>query len=161
MLSRRDDDGSLTLLIIGFVAIAATLVIVGIDASKVFLARRALSSAADAAAIAAAQAADRNAIYTGQAGGCGDLLPLDADGASSLAQQSVAAGTADLRHTFDTLDPPDTTVRDGVVSVHLSGQVAVPFGRVLALLLPDHPDGRVTVDVTSHAQSPLTAPGGC
>ena len=35
------------------------------------------------------------------------------------------------------------------------------FGHVLAVLVPGHGDGRVQVDATSHAQSPLTAPGGC
>jgi len=159
--SRASDDGQLTLLIIGFVAIAATLVVVGVDASKLFLARRALSSAADAAALAAAQAVDKGAIYTGQGGGCGNLLPLDPDRAAQLAGAAVDDDAADLRHTFAQLDPPDTVVDNGTVQVHLSGQVALPFGRVIALLVPGHDDGRAHVDVTSHAQSPLTAPGGC
>jgi hypothetical protein len=47
------------------------------------------------------------------------------------------------------------------VTVHLSGRVALPFGRVLALLVPGHDDGRVQVDTASHAQSPLSVPGGC
>ena len=40
MLKRpvSDDEGQLTLLIIGFVAIAAVLIVIGVDASKVFLA---------------------------------------------------------------------------------------------------------------------------
>ena len=162
MLSRaRREEGQLTLLIIGFVAIAATLVVIGVDVSKVFLARRALSSVADSAALAAAEAVDKDAIYTGHGGGCGNLLPLDPSRASELATGAVADDETDLRHTFATLDVPDTVVDNGTVTVHLSGEVALPFGRVVALLLPGHADGRAHVDVTAHAQSPLTEPGGC
>jgi hypothetical protein len=164
MLTRarlRGDDGQLTLLIIGFVAIAAVLIVVGVDASKVFLAQRALSSAADAAALSAAQAADKEAIYTGTGGGCGGLLPLDDAEATQRATGAVDDQADSLRSTFATLDPPETDVSAGTVAVHLSGRVALPFGHILALLVPGHDDGRVEVDVTSHAQSPLSAPGGC
>lgn len=155
------DDGQLTLLIIGFVAIAATLVVVGVDASKVFLARRALSSAADAAALAASQAVDRSAVYAGIGGGCGGLLPLDADEAARRAALAVGDQSAGLRGTFATLDDPQTVVAGDTVAVHLVGRVALPFGHVLAVLLPGHDDGRVQIDATAHAQSPLTEPGGC
>ena len=158
--TRRRDDGQLTVLIIGYVAIAAVLVVVGVDVSKLFLARRALSSAADAAALAAAQAVDKAALYGG-AGGCGGLLPVEPSAASSYAESSVADAAGSLHQTFATLEPPETVVQSGTVSVHLSGQVAVPFGRILALLVPGHDDGRVRVDVVAHAQSPLSATGGC
>jgi Putative Flp pilus-assembly TadE/G-like len=157
----RGDDGQLTLLIIGFVAIAAVLVIVGVDASKVFLARRALSSAADAAAVAASQAVDKNAIYAGIGGGCGGLLPLDPEEAAQRAVLAVDDQAAGLRGTFAALDEPQTVVAADTVDVHLSGRVAVPFGHILALLVPGHDDGTVRIDATSHAQSPLTVPGGC
>jgi hypothetical protein len=157
----RQDDGQLTLLIIGFVAIAAVLVIIAVDASKVFLARRALSSAADAAAVAASQAVDKNAVYAGIGGGCGGLLPLDPDEAARRAALAVDDQAASLRGTFASLDDPQTAVAAGTVAVHLSGRVAVPFGHVLAVLVPGHDDGRVQIDAVSHAQSPLTVPGGC
>lgn len=155
----RGDDGQLTLLVIGFAAIAALLVVVAIDVSKVFLARRALASAADAAALAAAQAVDKDAVYRG-GHGCGGLLPVDADRATAYADGALADDDADLRQTFARLDAARTDVDDGTVSVHLSGEVAVPFGGVLALLAR-RADGRVHVAVTAHAQSSLTAPGGC
>jgi len=162
MLSRaRDDDGQLTLLVIGFITIAAILIVAGVDASKAFLARRALASAADAAALDAAQAVDKAAIYSGSAGGCGGLLPLDEDQASQRAEDSVGEQLPALRQTFASLDEPETRVDDGTVSVHLSGSIGVPFGRVLALLVPGHADGRVHIDATAHARSPLTARGGC
>ena len=163
MLRRRSsgDEGQLTLLIIGFVAIAAVLIVIGVDASKVFLAQRALSSAADAAALSASQAVDKAAIYAGTGGRCGGLLPLDDVEASRRAAAAVEDQSDGLRSTFATLDPPDTNVTAGTVAVHLSGRVALPFGHILALLVPGHDDGRVGVEATSHAQSPLSAPGGC
>lgn len=155
------DDGSITLLVIGYTVIAAVLVVAGIDVSKVFLARRALASAADAAALAAAQQVDRSAVYAGTAGGCGQLLPIDVDAAGRAAAAGLDGDAADLSQTFAALDPPQTTVDAGTVTVRMSGDVAVPFGAVLALLDPRRPDGRVHVEVSSSAQSPVRAPDGC
>ena len=161
MLIHRDNDGgSLTVLVIGYTFLAAVLVVVGVDVSKVFLARRALSSVADAAALAAAQAADRAAVYAGGAG-CGGVLPIDATAAVEQVQASLTEDLADLGQTFVLVGPPVTDVANGTVTVHLSGEVAVPFGKVLALLDPSRADGRVHVSVAASAESPVTAPGGC
>ena len=158
--ARRDESGSLTVLVIGYVFIAAVLVVIGVDVSKVFLARRALSSVADAAALAAAQAADRTAIYAGDAG-CGSALPIDPAGAEHEADASLADDVTDLRQTFHDVAPADISVIAGTVTVHLSGDVRVPFGRVLGLLDPGRGGGLVHVSVTASAQSPVTAAGGC
>jgi hypothetical protein len=157
---RGNDDGQLTVLVIGYTFIAAVLVVVGVDVSKVFLARRALSSVADAAALEAAQAVDRASLYAGAAG-CGGVLPIDPGVASQDVNASLADDVPDLRQTFRAVQPADVTVVDGTVMVHLSGDVHVPFGRVLALLDPGRSDGLVHVSVTAAAQSPITAPGGC
>jgi len=157
---RRGDDGQLTVLIIGFVMIGAILVVAGIDASKVFLARRALSSVADSAALAAAQSVDRGALYRGD-GGCGELLPLDPDGARSEVATSLADDVPDLQQTFATIDQPDVVVAADTVTVHMSGAVHVPFGSVLSLLHVGGSDGSVVVSVSSSAQSPVSAPSGC
>ena len=154
------DDGQLTVLVIGYCFIAAVLIIVGVDVSKVFLARRALASVADAAALAAAQAADRAALYAG-AGGCGNVLPLDPSAAGQQVDAALSDDLADLHQTFATVQPPLVDVAAGTVTVHLSGAVRVPFGRVLALLDPARADGLVQVGVTASAESPVTAPGGC
>ena len=69
----RGDDGALTLLVIGFTAIAALLVVVTASASSVYLARRELVSTVDAAAVAAAQQVDADIAYTE---GLGARLPL-------------------------------------------------------------------------------------
>lgn len=163
MLTRRHprgEEGQLTVLIIGYVAIAAVLVVAGIDVSKVFLARRALSSVADAAALAASQSVDRAALYQGS-GSCGELLPLDPDGARLEATSSLADAVPDLQQTFASIAQPDVAVTADTVTVRLSGEVHVPFGSVLSLLHVGAADGTVDVGVASSAQSPVTAPGGC
>jgi uncharacterized membrane protein len=71
---RRDDEGTILILTIGFVVIAMLLVFAVVDASAVFLDRRDLASAADGAALAAAQQVDTSAVY---AAGAGGDLPLD------------------------------------------------------------------------------------
>jgi len=157
---RRDDAGQVTLLLIGYAAVALILVVVGIDVSAAFLARRALAATADAAALDAAQAVDRTAIYDGAIGGCGASLPVDADRARARALATVADDSDDLRRAFARLDPVDVSVAGGTVTVHLAGRAKVPFGRLLAVLVPGHDDGAVEVDVTVHARSPVAA-GGC
>jgi hypothetical protein len=157
----RADDGQLTLLVIGYVGIALMLVVVAVDASKVFLARRALAASADAAALNAAQAVDRAAVYDGAMGGCGTLLPLDPVGAEVAVRTSLTDDEQDLRRLFAGLDAARTAVAGGTVTVRLSGDVAVPFGGVVRHLLPGHDDGRVHVTVTAAAESPVSSPAGC
>jgi uncharacterized membrane protein len=145
----RRDRGSITVLVIGYTAIAAVLVAVGVDVSKVFLARRSLSAAADSAALAAAQGIDRQAVYNGSALRCGQPLPLSRSRAGDLAGSSVREDRTDLGRTFTTVAAPQTTVRSGTVTVELSGRVALPFG-----------PSEVQVSATSSAASPVTG-GTC
>ena len=149
------------MLVIGYVGLVLVLVVVAVDVSKVFLARRALAAAADAAALNAAQVVDRAAIYDGAIGGCGSLLPLDPAGADRAVAATLADDEQDLRRLFVQLDPAKTSVTGGTVAVQLSGDVSVPFGQVLSRLLPGHDDGRVHVDVTAAAESPVSSPTGC
>jgi uncharacterized membrane protein len=143
-----------TLLVIGYAGIAAALVVVGVDVSATFLARAALSSAADAAALAAAQSVDRDAVYL-RGVACGAPLPLDPAAAQAAATASWQESAGDLSRTFRVLEPPDSSVAAGTVTVRLSGRAHVPFGRLLSWLVPGHPDGTVGVDVTASAQSPV------
>jgi hypothetical protein len=158
--AQPDDTGAITVLVIGYVAIALALIVVGIDVSKVFLAERALSAAADSAALAAAQGVDRTAVYDGSGLRCGSRLPLDAARATALATGSVADNDGDLQRSFSRLDAPVTDVTGGTATVRLSGAVGVPFGRVLGWLDPST-GGRVGVSETSHAQSPVAGAAGC
>ena len=158
--ARNDDGGQITLLLIGYAVVAMVLVIVGVDASAVFLARRALSSAADAAALDAAQAVDRTAVYSGSIGGCGDPLPIDDVVARTRALAVVADDSDDLRRTFRVLDDADVTVDAGTVTVRLTGRAKVPFSALLTALAPGHDDGAVEISVTAHARSPVSF-GNC
>jgi uncharacterized membrane protein len=155
----RDDAGQLTLLVIGMLAIAAVLVVVAVDVSKVFLARRALASAADAAALAGAQALDRRALYAGPGLGCGSVVPVDNDRAAQLADESVDDSAADLSTVVTNLSSPEVNVVGGTVTVRLDADVHVPFGRVLAAFAPGHDGGLVHVAVVSHARSAAVAAG--
>src|SRR5690606_15006143 len=78
MRARGDGErGQTTVLTVGYVVIAMLLVTVVVNLSRVFLAQRALDSAADEAAIAAVQAV-RTRPYYGE--GVGEELPLSASG---------------------------------------------------------------------------------
>ncbi len=146
-----DDSGQLTVLVLGFSAIAALLAIVGIVTSTLFLDRRALAAAAG-------DSVDTGAIY-GQGLQCGQPLPLDQSGATTAAAVSVA-NERDLRNAFSRVDAPRTAVAGPTVTVVLTGQAKVPFGSVIALLDPSVRDG-FTITVRSSAQSPTVVPGGC
>jgi hypothetical protein len=158
---RADDEGSILPLVIGYAALAGLLVAVGVDASKVFLASRALSAAADSAALAAAQGIDKHAVYDGSRLRCGDRLPLSRERAATLAATATRDAAPGLHHTFDSLAAPRTSVSGGTATVVLAGQVAVPFGRVLTWLDPSRANGRVGVTETSHAESPVVGAPGC
>ncbi len=153
------DCGQITLLVIGYVSIALVLIVAGIDASKVFLAQRALSSAADSAALAAAEGVDTRAVYAGPGIRCGTTLPLDQDKAAGLAAAAVDDQSDDLSRTFALLAAPETDVTGSDVEVQLSGQVSVPFGKLLGWLDPRYPDGRVPVTEAAHASSPVAGVG--
>jgi Flp pilus assembly protein TadG len=71
----RRDEGSVLLLVLGFTGILLTLVAVVVDVSAVVLAKRSVASAADGAAVSAAQALDLRTLY---AEGLDAQIPLDA-----------------------------------------------------------------------------------
>lgn len=150
-----EERGSVTVLIIGFTAIAMALIVAGVDISKVYLAERALSSAADAAAVDAAQGVDTEEIYDGPDLHCGEALPLDPDRAAAMAGESIAQRSPDLARSFKRLDPPATTVEGATVTVAMRGEVQVPFGRLLEWLGITQDGGAVPVRDTAHAASPV------
>lgn len=94
-MKRREDDGTILILTIGFVAIAMLLVFAVVDASAVFLARRDLAAAADGTALAAAQQVDVNALYA--EGARGDL-PLDGGAVQRAVEQYVATNLSPAQH---------------------------------------------------------------
>lgn len=138
----RDDQGSILLLTLGYLGVALMLVVVVVDASAVFLARRSLAADTDGASLAAAQSVSGPEVY---ARGAGRRLPLAAVQAAVARYQGdghSSALTSSLEH-----DPDGDVV---VVTGHR--QVRLPFAGALGI-------GPVTVSATSRASSVRLAAG--
>ncbi len=91
-MSRRDERGQVTLLIVGFAVVVAMMVAVVVDASAAYLQRQALDSVADGAALAGADGVQGEQVYTGGLeDGFADIDPYAARRyvASYLAQTGV------------------------------------------------------------------------
>ena len=149
---RRDDSGQLLVLILGFAVVAGLLVTVVTNASRVFLYQRALSSAADGAALAAAQSVDTAAIYRG---GAEETLPLDPAAVDAAVVGYLAdAGVAERLPGLAVA----TTATDGTtVSVTLTVRVDLAFLNAVS----DQWSSGVPLRATASATSPLatvTAP---
>lgn len=156
-----DDGGSILVLVIGYTAIALVLLIVGVDLSSVFLARRALSATVDSAALAAAQGIDRASLYDGRGPVCGSPLPLDRGRAVDLADAAVDDDRPGLRHSFRSVGTPTVSLTGATVGVQVAGEVRMPFGRVVAWLDPRSDRGAIPISATAYARSPVLGVGGC
>jgi len=125
------------MLTLGYLMIASMLAIVVTDVSAVYLARRSVASAADGAALAAAQRIDENAVYTATG-------PLD-----ELPPGDVLTTVADYQARAD---PSGATVLSGslvdenTVEVQGSRVVDLPLVGFLGI-------GPVTVHATADAQT--------
>jgi len=142
----RDDAGTVLVLLLGFVAVLVLMVAVVVNVSSVILAKRALVSAADGAAVSAAQSLDLEALYAG--GLSEDAIPLD----RGLAAQRVAeyeAGAAPgqpgLQLVLARVDDGTTVVVQGVRDVQL------PFGRIIGF-------EPVRVRAEARARAPVLPP---
>jgi Flp pilus assembly protein TadG len=107
---RRDDDGSVTPLILGFAVVEALLVGVVVDASAAFLRRQGLDSAADAAALAATDGLQGEEVYTRGLGKHADIDPVAAR--RYVAEYVESSG---VRRRFPGLDYAVTTTANTVV----------------------------------------------
>lgn len=145
MLTVRRDDGAVIPLVLVYGAIAVAMVVAAIDASVAFLSWRGMANVADGAALAAAQAVDEAALYTG--GGAGDL-PLS----QAAAERAVSAYLS---------DQPDVqwravTSADGrSVTVTVHREVHLPFVQILRVVDAAYADGRVPVEATARARAPI------
>jgi hypothetical protein len=142
----RDDSGQILVLMIGFLALAAMLVVIVVNLSRVFLYDRSLGAAADGVALAAVQAVDESAIYGGALEGA---LPLDPVAVDREIQDYVAS--AGLSDRFDDFIVVETRIDDGSVSVVLGATVDLPFVGVVS----DHWEQGVTITAESRATAPL------
>ena len=118
---RRDDErGQVTVLVVGFFVVVATLVAVVVDASAAYLQRQRLSNLADGAALAAADAVDLAALY---ADGVGASLPLSDAAARQQVADYLGVAGADVEGLAWTVG----TTADQV-EVQVSGMLDLPLG---------------------------------
>jgi uncharacterized membrane protein len=125
------------ILTLGYVMVALMLIVVVVDVSALYLARRALAAAADGAALAAAQQIDEPAVY--QTTGAITALPL------GNVQQSVA------RYSAQTDPSGRTTLRGDLANpttVHVDGSrtVTLPLVGLFGI-------GSVTVRASADAEA--------
>lgn len=143
---QSDDDGQLILLVLAYAVIAALLVTVVVNVSKVYLNRRSLVAAADGAALSAANQPDLDAVYNGTEA----TLPLSPAGTKAAVRQY--ARDADLDTRFEGFRVVDVTTDGVTVTVTLRADVGMPFLN----LLSDRYNGGYPVRATARARSPLT-----
>ncbi|SNQ50459.1 conserved hypothetical protein [Frankia canadensis] len=136
------DGGTILILTLGYLMVAAMLVVVVTDVSAVYLARRSVASAADGAALAAAQRIDENAVYTSRDALA--RLPLGdvSETVDQYQRQADPSGRTTLSSSL--IDP--TTVR-----VEGSRVVNLPVVGYLGV-------GPVTVRAGAQAQSVVRQP---
>jgi uncharacterized membrane protein len=145
-VSRRPsgDQGTITILVVGFAVILLLLVAVVVDVSAVVLARRGAASAADGAAIAAAQQLDQSALYANGLGSAIPLSPEQVQGAVAAYEVQAALTQPGLR-LAPSLDETSTTA-----SVVARRRLQLPFAAWFGL-------GEVTVTAVASARAPLVA----
>jgi Flp pilus assembly protein TadG len=117
MTKRAADDGSILVLSLGFIVICILALAVVVDASTVFLARRALQSQADAAALAGAQAIDVDAYYSG---GADARIRLDPARIRATVERHVRRDPGDGRLAA-------VSLRNDIVLVAMTDRVRPPF----------------------------------
>ncbi len=123
------------LLVLGLAGLLIVLVAVVADVSAVILAKRNVASAADGAAVAAAQALDLDAV---RSDGLGEQIPLSADD----ARARVATYEAQVRAEQPGL----------VLSVRVEGRTAVVTG-ARTVRLPFRLPGTEPVQVSAVARA--------
>lgn len=141
---RRDDQGTVLVLLLGFTAVLLLMVAVVVNVSAAILAKRSLVSAADGAAVSAAQALDVTGLYAG--GLDFGRLPLD-QGQAALRVAAYEAQVAEAQ--------PGTRL---AVQVSADGTTAIvravrmlelPFGRILGF-------APVRVEAEARARAPTS-----
>lgn len=140
---RYEDEGTILVLLLGFVAVLALMVAVVVNVSSVILAKRGVVSATDGAAVSAAQSLDLDALYAG--GLAGGRIPLNtAEAATRVAAYEADAqdGQPGLQLRLARIDGGTTVVVQGVRSVEL------PFGRLLGF-------APVQVEAEARARAPV------
>ncbi len=141
---RKGDDGTILVLLLGFTAVLLLMVAVVVNVSSVILAKRALVSAADGAAVSAAQSLDLDALYA--RGLDSGRIPLDAAVARSRVaayEAQAAAGQPGLQLVVEVSADGSTAIVRG------RREVDLPFGRILGF-------APVRVEAEARARAPVS-----
>ncbi len=146
-LRGRDDQGSLSILVLGLTVIAMTLIIGGLAVTSVHISRMRLLDAADSAALAATDEGAKQVYQSGT----GESLPLTDEVVRRSATDHLAA--RDRPH--------------GLESWAVAGGTGAPDGRTAVVVLTGEADlplvggllsslgGSVTVTVQSRARADI------
>lgn len=137
--SRHDDEGTVLVLVLGLTAVLLVLVAVVVDVSTAVLARRALASEADGAAVTAAQSLDTAAFYTL---GASQGVPLSEGAVAATVRQYAADRAQPGLVMSGRVDGTYTAV------VTATREVRLPFGTWVGI-------GSVEVTAEARARSPL------
>ena len=115
------ERGTVTVLTVGFLVVLGLLIAVVVDASAAYLRRQSMSGLADGAALAAADGAQGDALYTQ---GLGEQAPID----PLVAEQAVADY---LTSTGATVSYPgldwQVSVTGTTVRVHVAAPLDLPL----------------------------------
>lgn len=141
MKPRGQDEGTVLVLVLGFTMVLMLMIGVVVNVSAAVLARRAVGSAADGAAIAAAQALDEQALY--REGFTGQRIPLSQAG----ARQRVADYSRQVTVTQPGLRM-SVTVDGTTATVVAAREVTLPFSRLVGLR-------PLLVQATARARAPV------
>lgn len=146
--SPRPDDGQISVLLIGMVAVTLTIVVAIVGVTSVQLSRIHLLDAADAAALDASDALSEEQVY---AAGLGAGVPLTAETVAEASAEHLA-GRVRPGRLLDWAVAEGTGSPDGRTAVvTLTGTADIPLvSPVLAAF-----GGGVTITVTSTARSDL------
>lgn len=143
MSRERDDEGTILFLTLGLSVVLLLLVAVVVDVSAVILAKRGVSSAADGAALAAAQQPDR-AFIDSRDNALAQHVPLD----RGLVGDVVATYESDARGGQPGLRLVATVQGEDEAVVDAYRTITVPFGGWLGV-------GKVQVHAVARARSPV------
>lgn len=131
----QGDRGSIMILTLGFIVVCVLAVAVVVDASSMFLARRSLQASVDSAALAGAQAIDREAYYQ-----------YGASNGVRLDPQAVRAAVRDHINTSSGVRLDFVRVEGNAVVVQANTRVRPPFSGWLT------PGGAHTITVQAGAR---------
>lgn len=134
----RRERGTISPLIIGFVAIVVLLIIAVSNVSRVFVYQRDIEAAADAAALAAANGIAVESVYGGGLGADVELSRAAAEAeVENYLDSTGARGRLNLEGTSVSVSADATDV-----TVNFAGRIHLPFIGILGDLF----DGGVQVD---------------